>query len=783
MVSELLWKNPVKESSEFDMLKAIYESDCDAVLMAQQVVIAEHMYRASGYDHEILMEGFSDMLHSIGDWFKKIVTAIKDFFVKAFKSVTDSMASLEEFVRRNKDYLVKTDIDTTLSGFTFTVLKSPVPDMSAFDNLIGSYNDIVSNLTDREASKIKSESTEFLRRDNLAKLRGQVLGSGSGYEQDGFVTEVRKFYRDGSDSAHTVNVDRDYIQSIVDHVTELTNAKKSAVEDRDRILKLLSRAEKFFNSNIVMSYAGGSSKIKTKTISSNSSSKTFDTKEGNDIDYENNYKTYSTLINAKYNETKALANIITVVVTERMNAFVDQVAQERKAVTMAMKPKLSVSESAEYGDEFEPEEDQTDYISIESLFNYEQGPVLEEITLRNMCREAIWYANAMEGNIDDSIVMEGFFGNLAEGVKKLIAKIVGIFKKKAKDSNKKYKDWLAADGVIDSIKENAKTKTLKVPNLWGGDYKKQLTEISNAMNQLATAPTDSSKCPFSATFTKDSDIEKIEQYKTNGKNLDNILQNYFRCGKPGLDQMEPYTLAGTELEGKIDEMIEYIRNYDSFAQNTVDLDARAANLKIPVAEATTIGWDTFLNIENRPVFETDLSILLQHMAYAMEGDAGDNKQADAGNTPAKEANKIGNTAKDANKTNNIKVEDVTGEDPKNPAGNQDENKSANEKLKHYYEFCCSFIRKATAAYLTVYEERRLKYVDILAACAGEKHKPNFKDGKYVPVDLQEKEETKVEDVSDKKKKKKFSIKLGKVKESTDISDTCDKPTLGIDWMM
>lgn len=785
MVSELLWKNPVRESSEFDMLKAIYESDCDAVLMAQHVVIAEHMYRASGYDQEILMEGFMDMLHSIGEWFKKIINAIKDFFVKAFKSITDSMTSLEEFVRRNKEYLLKSTIDKTMKGFKFTVLDSPAPNMSAFDRLIGSYNDIVSDLSEQKAGQIKSDSVQFLKRDNLAKLRGEVLGSGSGYEQDSFVEEVRKFYRDGYDQAHDIGVDSDYIHAIVDHVTTLTEAKKKAVEDRDRIIKLLNRAEKFFSSNVVMSYANGSSKIKTKTISSTSSSKTFSTDAGKDVYYEDNYKTYSTLINTKYNETKALANIITVVVTERMNALVDQVKQERSAVTMAMKPEFTVSESVEYGNEFDQEEDETDYFAIESLFNYSQGPVLEEITLRNMCREAIWYANAMEGTIDDSIVMEGFFGNLVETVKNLISRIVGVFKKKAKDTNKKYKDWLADDGVIDSIKENAKLKTLKLLNFWDGDYQEHHTQISNAINSIAKEPADASKCPFSATFVKDSDIETIEQYEQQGKNLDNILKNYFRCGKAGLDKMEPYTLAGSELAGKIDEMIEYVRKYDSFTANNVDLDARVSNLKIPVAEATSIGWDTFLSIENRPVFETDLSILLQHMMTTMEADDGGNKP-DAGNAPAKETKKLENSAKDAKKTENVKVEDVTGEDPKDAAGG-DGNGTAKEKTKHYYTFCCTFVRKATAAYLTVCEERRARYVEVLTACAGEKHKPKFENGKYVAIALRGKDEE-VKEVSSnedsgKKKKKKFGIHLGRVKESTEIEDTLDKPTLGIDWMM
>ncbi|MCM1218704.1 MAG: hypothetical protein NC548_29805, partial [Lachnospiraceae bacterium] len=601
----------VSHTSEFDMLREIYEADCDSVMIASSQVIMEHALLVSGNDENILMEGLSDVAKSIGEWFKKMIDAIKTFFTKFIKIFTDFTLNLREFVVKNKTALLDSKINTTITGFKFSVLDSPTPDMSAFDKLIASYNSLLSGIDTLDAGKLKHDSMEFLSVDHLSVLRGQVLGSKGAIPEDTFLKDVRKFYRGGDEDAVSVTVDSSYIRDIVTHVDSLFDAKKKAIADRDRILKLLKTAENFFSSKVILSYDGNTSRIKTRSLSGSiNDSNGVKAEDGDTISYNDGYKKISALMNAKYNETRELSKIINVVITERANAFRDQVKQERKVVAMAMRPIPKVTnEATELWDDEDIVDENTNYDAVSSELDFISGPVIEALKFRNLCREANWYKSAMEGNYD-YVAMEGLISSLANGLQDLVIRISSMFRKKAKATTKKYRDWFDDDGVVDAIKANAKKTSLDLKDYWGGDHNRQMEQIADAFNKCFQETNDMTKCPFSSTFVKDTDIETIKKYGENRRDLSNVMKNYFRCGKPGIDKMENVTLAGSQLESKIDSMIDYVGNFDKFSEKLVDLEARAKNLKLPVEEGLILWLDSYLNIEGRKVMESDLGMTL-----------------------------------------------------------------------------------------------------------------------------------------------------------------------------
>ena len=773
---------------DLDILQEIYEADCESVRILQEKVIMDHYYKISG-DSQILMEGFSEFIERIVEWFKKMIKAIKDFFVKFIKLFTDYFLNLKDFVKRNQEALLETEIDDTISGWDFNVLNCPAPNMTSFDKLISSYNTILSDIENIDKEKIKHDSLKFLSVDKLDKLRGEVLGNNKSIKEDDFLKEVRKFYRNGKDDASDIRVNREYVREIVNHVNELDGGKKKAISDRNKIIGCLSKAESFFSSANTISSKNGTSVIKTKTISNSDNSLSFE--DGEEIAYEKNHKQFMTLINAKYNETKELSKIINIVVTERANAFKDQVKQERRVVAMAMRPIVKKSEDndvkesydyleEDYSEPIDIDVESFDYGLIEAECKLIDGPILESIKLRNLCRESIWYDKAMEGEYDPNVVMEGFFQSLADAIHNFISKVTSLFRGKAKESTRKYKEWFGDDGVIDSIKDNAKRASFELLDVWHVDPIKQLSEISSVFSEVFNEPKDPKVCPFASQFVKESNIETIKTFSKNKRNLSNILKNYFRCGKPGIDVLEKQTLAGSELSKMIDTMVEYVGNFDGFAEKLVDLDAKAKNLKTPVEEQRSFWLGSFSELEGRPVYETDLAFMrnIPGMESLMEGIKTQTT------TTTDTTNEAKNKATEANKTEKAtEVKDNNKEAQANaPGGSGEDNEAAKKERTEYFNFCADFAKKLVSAYCTVCEERKSIYINVLKSCADSDHKPVFRDGEYVKREIR---------IADSKEKTKVTKKEGKIKKffnnlrkkkDEDVEESYDKPTRGFNWM-
>lgn len=806
MVSEFIGI-PGTGTDTFDVLHEIYESDCEAIQIAQAKVLMEHAYRISG-DSDILMEGFADICHSIADWFKKLANAIKEFFLKFIKIFTDFSLSLKDYVTKNKDALLATKINTTVNGYEFSVLDSPDPDMSEFDKLLASYNDMLGRIDSLETSEIRKQSSDFLATLNMDHLRGKVLGSKNAIQSDKFLDEVRKFYRSGQESTSSIKVDASYIREIVSHADSLVNAKEKAIKDRDRILKLLKAAESFFNSRVTVGYTGNTPNIKTRTVSSNSSSDKFQSDEGETLNHAQYYKKYSTLMTSKYNEIRELAKIINTVVTERANAFRDQVKQERKLVAMAMKP--IVSKSAEESTFYEEDvEEATNYEMVGNEFDFLNEPIVEQVKLDNLCREAIWYHNAMNGQYD-YVAMEGVISTLANALQGFVLKITGMFRGKAKEMSKKYTPWLKDDGVIDAIKTNARSTSLNLIDHWSADYRRDLTLIEDAFNRVFQEPNDDKKCEFAANFIKETNIENIKKFKDNNRDMTNVMRNYFRCGKAGVDKMEKVTLAGSALEKQIERMIAYVNDYPKFAETLVNLDAKAKNLKVPTTESLSLWFDSYLNIEGCTVAESALGMILPTQPgfdYVLEATpANAPAPAPGGNTQATQA--ANNAAKNApdpnakgndNKTDNP-TQVVNNENDKlKEAGDQGKGKNGEAK-NAYYSFTCDFLKKLVSSYCTVCEEREILYINVLKNCAGPEHRPVFRNGEYVKKSIRVKDEGRTVEVeTGGKTKTKTTEKKGvistvknavgkalsknkAVQNSTDLSSVYEKPTIGLDWM-
>lgn len=344
-------------------------------------------------------------------------------------------------------------------------------------------------------------------------------------------------------------------------------------------------------------------------------------------------------------------------------------------------------------------------------------------------------------NIEYTPVTEAMLDSLIE----FFNKIVDHFKTKAVERSKKYIPWLKEHGA--EIKERAaKTGSLKLSPLWEGNWEKDASNIISAIrdgfNSYNAGKYDS--YTFTRNFLENSKILTDEGTAV----LTDAFKQYYRYGVKRTSRLDDVTVNGAKLAELIDDIIDYLINFDSKVlknvtrindeltklMKTVKTDKPADDTQTPTTDS--LSPDTWLSIEQRPVSESMLNVLANYTALT-EAEGGTKEKTD--------------DQKKEEETGNVKqVEKV--EDPNKPE-NDKGNKSTNtDEASKYLENVKTFAKFAVSAYQTVLDERYILYINICKTIGDASGSgPKFdKNGNYISKKNQTTtaETTKVESIKD-----------------------------------
>ena len=674
------------------LLEDIYCFEDATISITENNMRAMYQYSVSG-NTDILMEGISDMVDSIVASIKKLLDAIKKFFVNFFRMFTNAMLTFNEFCKKYKDELTAWDGSFKYTGYKFKVMSAKDPNMVSFHNLVNTYNDAVSNFAKLKMDDIKSESSDFLSDTHLDEIRAEVLGVSGGISRDDFVKTVREYYR-GSDDEEEFDVDGTYVTNIVNHADELVKMKKKAQADRDAITNMLSRAEVFFSRKIGALYKGTDKYVDIKTFSADSSYKTSvgdpDTRET----YSESAATKANaLISLKYNETKAVASIINIVISERANALKDMMKQENQIVRKAL-----VRDGKKGDDKVE---EATDYSIVSEELAYASHPAVIDCKLKKLATEYQWLDEAVETGIyTDVAVTEG----VGDTVKKAIDFILRKFREASIKRMQDYSKWYTDEDVQKHIIESAKTHDMNLVPLWKGKYgSTQISNINAMLNAIKDVNINESNFAWGDKFVSVKSADAIAQDKLKEK-----ITTFFLVGDK--DNENPPTetrVAGAALSSRVQDMFKYLSEYNTYVQPTAQIESTIKNIKI-VSEA--FGSDSFSELLGKYVSESDLSILME----AGETGTGNNN---SGVATAKQA------VSDETKNGTDVTKPTENENSKLAnAANGDKKDDMKKKSGNYRDKCFKFAQIVINAYITALEKRFVLYYNTINACADADYK-------------------------------------------------------------
>ena len=695
-------------TEDISILEAIYQFE-DASIPIYSNLSNSRYNSLVAEDSEIMMEGFSDMIKSMGDAIKKFIKAIKEFFIKFIRVFTSYSLNLEDFVKKYGDELLKTDCDFEIMGYNFSVLDSKDPDMSDFEKLISTYNSSLSAIQSVDKSDIINEGNEFLSEKNLNAIRARVLGVSGGIPKDDFVEAVRNHYRGGSTDVSSIHITNKEVSKIVSNADRMVSLKKKAEKDRDAIIRMLSSAEVFFNRKAGMLYRDSKAKVGAKTFDVDDDRNV--THSAVDIPYsESTLSKVSTLLTIKYNETKAVSGIINIVITERANAFRDMVKQSRRIVGKALSSGKKTSDDVGEATNYSDIGDQVDYV----LHDADISACKQEIS-----REFKFLMESIDSGEIRSDVMEAGVREVGRKVKEAVATVIqnimNAYRQKAINQIQQYGSWYTNQDVIENCISNAEKKDLSLMPLWDGVYGSTAMSQIQALFKAAVQKTnDPNKCSWCNTFITANSLEELKDIQ----DVNTRLKNYFRCGKKDVTDLKPVSVTGKKLSGIVDEMFEYLSNYDTISSGSDRLKSSARSLVPPVEES--FDASSYIGFLGKPICETDFFVFEAPGGIGGNAGLGDGAKA-AATTRAQAPNQAAqNAGKEASQSATTVV-DNTKKEAEATTGTE-KKEVGNTSMADYYKTSIGFCEKVALAYVTTLEERFLLYYRTCDACASDEYK-------------------------------------------------------------
>lgn len=211
----------------------------------------------SGDNQEIITESFGDFFTKAKEIIKKFLEFIKKIFSK-FVAKLHSIFKSEKYLEKNKNEFSKfiSDDEFTIKGYNFTnILNSNIPVSNIdvwFDGDLQS-SDITTGESDNILTAVTSKYDALVNKleDWYDKFRGQVIGVDYEISSSDYDEELRKIFRDDSDSKTDITVDSTMVSKAYqdfhnyeDLIKSIENTKKEIETNYNKLEKALETSYK-----------------------------------------------------------------------------------------------------------------------------------------------------------------------------------------------------------------------------------------------------------------------------------------------------------------------------------------------------------------------------------------------------------------------------------------------------------------------------------------------------------------------------------------------------------
>lgn len=686
-------------------------------------------YYGRTIDDEQVMESCISDISSI---VSSVASGVSKLGSSLCKELSTYLTNFSKFADKHKKFfkdLPESAVHFKFEGYRFTTLDAGRVNLSEFQNINAGYIDFVKNMrhvtTDTGVEAIKDQLSRYMWENNLARIRGEMLGCNRPIDEQDFVTDVKKYYRSGTLDKRPMDINKHDIMDILNVIDPIQKELKLTQKDFDNVNDMFRRASAFIYMQIQSLESG-----KTKNVGSNEVL----------VVGQDNAAEYIAILNAKYSQISFLTQTAQVILGERVTALKDQIEQNMNIL------KFCLADAARRMAEEAGGSKQPLTLSVDDkLHSTYVGEATDytEIVLEQLIFQETQFAEIMENRYAEEIdfvttciesrsivlgVMEaGSLKNGMSGLKgkviEFIDKIIGAIRSKIMDYNKSYIPWVNDLDQAAVVSAAEKMSSITLAPYYKVNTNTVYADFTRIGNGITKASTNTKYDDMS--FTKDfvDNVKTLDDYEGIRGDLPGYLKNYFRFHERNEASVKKAEISGKELAKKIPDMIQYILRYKQLEKSLTDVRKKMETALKNMGTDTVMDSAQYLQIEDLPTYQTLLGCLEGYQVLMEQDDA-----PKSGTVVNEDGEKESPTS-------------VETSDQKEEAAAKETGKQAGTSAK-YQNMFNHFFQLVISAAVTATEERFISYINVLGTVSGGKPKLD-KNGKYVP-----KESTKKENVAE-----------------------------------
>ena len=259
-------------------------------------------------DMSIVQEGLKDFAKSVVEFFINLAKKIGAYIKNFFNYIMSFFMDFEKFIDEYKDNIDKFKEFNT-NGYDYTIDNEKIL-ASGIDKIISGYNSNLDKIKTLKNEEVKEMVKDSLSKDELGKLRGEIVGSGGFVKPERFNELMKKKYRDGKTSTHNIKVDNSVISDYIEKFKDFKSLLEDVKDDGYKINSAFEDMATFFKDSPYYVYDNsGNKEIKTQHISGDDSGNFHVEGEQKEKYDENYFKNLNMYCNFCFRMCKSYATI------------------------------------------------------------------------------------------------------------------------------------------------------------------------------------------------------------------------------------------------------------------------------------------------------------------------------------------------------------------------------------------------------------------------------------------------------------------------------------------
>jgi hypothetical protein len=289
-------------------------------------------------DVTIVQEGLKDFAKTVVEFFMNLAKRIGAYVKNFFNYIMSFFMDFEKFIDEYKDNIDKFE-EFEVSGYDYTITNDKIM-ATGIEKIISGYNTNIDKIKTLKDEDVKNMVRDSLSKDELGKLRGEIVGSGGYVKPERFTELMKNKYRGNKTSTHRIKVDSSVVSEYIEKFKDFKSLLEDVKEDGYKINSAFESMATFFKDSPYYVYdSSGDKEIQTHHIDGDDSGNFHIAGGSKNEKYSDNYyKNLNMYCNFCFRMCKSYATIYKTAYTIKTESIKEALEFYKTTIRKALNP-------------------------------------------------------------------------------------------------------------------------------------------------------------------------------------------------------------------------------------------------------------------------------------------------------------------------------------------------------------------------------------------------------------------------------------------------------------